>query len=103
LKTNPGAAIVYVTLQKQTEELAAELRSKGFKARSFHAGMDTATKTQLQEEFMKEEDLVIVATIAFGMGTHTNIFRLHLSCFDFPQLNHIEKNRCFANFVTYRH
>lgn len=78
LKMNSGATIVYVTLQKQTEELAAELRSKGFKARSFHAGMDTATKTQLQEEFMREEGLVIVATIAFGMGTHTNISGLHL-------------------------
>jgi superfamily II helicase len=54
-------------LQKQTEELAADLRRQGFKARSFHAGMDTATKTQLQDEFMRAEDLVIVATIAFGM------------------------------------
>jgi superfamily II DNA helicase RecQ len=78
LKKNSGATIVYVTLQKQTEELADELRSKGFKARSFHAGMDTPTKIQLQEEFMREQDLVIVATIAFGMGTHINISALHL-------------------------
>jgi superfamily II DNA helicase RecQ len=70
LKKNKGATIVYVTLQKQTEELAAKLRKQGFKARSFHAGMDTATKTQLQDEFMRVEDLVIVATIAFGMGMH---------------------------------
>ena len=70
LQDNRGATIVYVTLQRQTEELAAALRRKGFKARSFHAGMDTATKTQLQDEFMKEDDLIIVATIAFGMGMH---------------------------------
>lgn len=68
LKKNQGATIVYVTLQKQTEDLAAELRPKGFNARSFHAGMDTGTKTRLQDEFMKSDDLVIVATIAFGMG-----------------------------------
>lgn len=70
LQDNKGATIVYVTLQKQTEELAAELRRKGFKAKSFHAGMETATKTQLQDEFMRADDLIIVATIAFGMGTY---------------------------------
>ncbi|KAE9375087.1 ATP-dependent DNA helicase-like protein recQ [Stipitochalara longipes BDJ] len=68
LKDNRGATIIYVTLQKQTEELASELRRQGFKARSFHAGMDTGTKTQLQDEFMRADDLVIIATIAFGMG-----------------------------------
>jgi superfamily II DNA helicase RecQ len=81
LKNNKGATIVYVTLQKQTEELAAELRRKGFKARSFHAGMETGTKTQLQDEFMREEELVIVATIAFGMG-------MHISVFPYPPRNH---------------
>ncbi|KAH8749603.1 ATP-dependent DNA helicase-like protein recQ [Hyaloscypha finlandica] len=75
LKNNKGATIVYVTLQKQTEELAAELRRKGFKARSFHAGMETGTKTQLQDEFMREEELVIVATIAFGMGIDKSSIR----------------------------
>jgi superfamily II DNA helicase RecQ len=73
LKKNKGATIVYVALQKQTEELATELRKKGFKARSFHAGMDTGTKTQLQDEFMIVDDLIIVATIAFGMGMHSFI------------------------------
>lgn len=68
LKSNPGASIVYVTLQKQTEALASSLRDKGFQARAFHAGMDTATKTQLQNDFMGSENLIIVATIAFGMG-----------------------------------
>ncbi|KAN0113348.1 ATP-dependent DNA helicase-like protein recQ [Hyaloscypha variabilis] len=68
LKDNRGATIVYVTLQKQTEELATELRKGGFNARSFHAGMDTATKTRLQDDFMRADDLIIVATIAFGMG-----------------------------------
>jgi len=57
-----------VTLQKQTEALAADLRAQGFKAQPFHAGMDTPTKSKLQDTFMKSKDLIIVATIAFGMG-----------------------------------
>lgn len=68
LKDNPGPSIVYVTLQKQTEELAAELNRRGFKAKSFHGGMDTSLKTQIQEEFMRRNNIIIVATIAFGMG-----------------------------------
>jgi RecQ family ATP-dependent DNA helicase len=68
LKDNPGASIVYVTLQKQTEALASNLRDQGFQARAFHAGMDTAAKTQLQNDFMASDNVIIVATIAFGMG-----------------------------------
>lgn len=68
LKDNEGPSIVYVTLQKQTEQLATELRAQGFKAQPFHAGMDTAVKTKLQDQFMKSKDLIVVATIAFGMG-----------------------------------
>jgi superfamily II DNA helicase RecQ len=68
LKKNPGPSIVYVTLQKQTEALALDLQCQGFKARAFHAGMDTALKTQLQNEFMNNDNMIICATIAFGMG-----------------------------------
>jgi hypothetical protein len=68
LKNNPGPSIIYVTLQKQTEALALDLKNQGFKARAFHAGMATAAKTQLQDEFMRNDDLIICATIAFGMG-----------------------------------
>lgn len=68
LQVNKGATIIYVTLQKHTEELATKLNRDGFKAKAFHAGMDTATKTNLQDEFMRRDDLIIVATIAFGMG-----------------------------------
>lgn len=68
LKQNPGPTILYVTLQKQTEALADDLRHQGFKARAFHAGLDTAVKTSIQNEFMLSDTLIIVATIAFGMG-----------------------------------
>ncbi|KAL2071031.1 hypothetical protein VTL71DRAFT_12266 [Oculimacula yallundae] len=68
LRDNPGPTIVYVTLQKQTEQTASNLRSQGFKAKAFHAGMDAAVKAKLQDEFMQSDNLIIVATIAFGMG-----------------------------------
>lgn len=68
LGDSPGPTIVYVTLQKQTEQTASDLRSQGFNAKAFHAGMDTAAKAELQDEFMRRDDLIIVATIAFGMG-----------------------------------
>lgn len=68
LKEHPGPTIVYVTLQKHTEELARQLRSSGFKARHFHAGLETEEKNEVQDMFMRANDLIIVATIAFGMG-----------------------------------
>ncbi|RDW71594.1 hypothetical protein BP6252_08157 [Coleophoma cylindrospora] len=75
LRANPGATIVYVTLQKETEALASELRTQGFKARAFHAGMQADVKQRLQDEFMACEDLIIVATIAFGMGIDKAMIR----------------------------
>jgi RecQ family ATP-dependent DNA helicase len=68
LRDHPGPTIVYVTLQKQTEALAHDLRKQGFSVKAFHAGMQTLDKTEIQEEFMKSSNLIIVATIAFGMG-----------------------------------
>ncbi|KAG0652971.1 ATP-dependent DNA helicase [Hyphodiscus hymeniophilus] len=68
LRSNPGPSIVYVTLQKQTEQLASDLRDQGLNARAFHAGMSPFEKTLLQDDFMKNDDMVICATIAFGMG-----------------------------------
>lgn len=59
LKTHPGPTIIYVTLQKQSEQLADDLRSQGFYAKSFHAGMKTEAKTQLQEEFMRSDKMVV--------------------------------------------
>lgn len=67
LGEHPGPTIVYVTLQKQTESLADDLREQGFNAMPFHAGLPTAEKTRVQNNFMERNDLIIVATIAFGM------------------------------------
>ena len=69
LKCQPhGATIVYVTLQKTAELVATALTDAGLEARAYHAGMDSGTRTQIQEWFMHEPDKIVVATIAFGMG-----------------------------------
>lgn len=68
LKDHPGPTLVYATLQKQVESLAADLVGQGFKAVAFHAGLKTEVKTDIQERFMANKIPVVVATIAFGMG-----------------------------------
>lgn len=68
LRQNPGPTIIYATLQKQTLALAEDLQDQGFNARAFHAGLDTVLKMEIQDQFMARNDLIIVATIAFGMG-----------------------------------
>jgi ATP-dependent DNA helicase RecQ len=60
--------IVYCMTRKKTEAIATFLSENGIKALPYHAGLDKHTRMQNQERFLKEDDLVIVATIAFGMG-----------------------------------
>ncbi|OGA05294.1 MAG: ATP-dependent DNA helicase RecQ [Betaproteobacteria bacterium RIFCSPLOWO2_02_FULL_62_17] len=62
------AGIVYCLSRKKVEETAAWLREEGFKALAYHAGMDTETRAEHQARFLREDAVVIVATIAFGMG-----------------------------------
>ena len=69
IKQNPGkSGIIYCLSRKKVEELAEVLQANGIKARPYHAGMDAATRNANQDDFLKEEIEVIVATIAFGMG-----------------------------------
>ncbi len=63
-----GPTIVYVTLQKTAEEVAAHLASTGLPARAYHAGMKDEQRTEVQDWFMNSNDGIVVATIAFGMG-----------------------------------
>jgi ATP-dependent DNA helicase RecQ len=65
---SPGPTIVYVTLQKTAEEVAAFLGAEGVAARAYHAGMKNEERTAVQEAFMAGQLNVVVATIAFGMG-----------------------------------
>jgi ATP-dependent DNA helicase RecQ len=60
--------IVYVTARKETEALAANLRDHGVNALAYHAQMSAQMKADHLRRFQEEDDVVIVATIAFGMG-----------------------------------
>ncbi len=64
----PGPTIVYVTLQRTAERVAARLADAGFPARAYHAGMRTEERSSVQEWFAASDRAVVVATIAFGMG-----------------------------------
>ncbi len=64
----PGSAIVYVTLQKTAERVAAQLAEAGLPAQPYHAGMDDEARTRVQEWWMASDRGIVVATIAFGMG-----------------------------------
>ncbi|KAI1211151.1 ATP-dependent DNA helicase [Annulohypoxylon truncatum] len=68
LRQHPGPTLVYVTLQKQAEMLADDLKDQGFDAVAFHAGLKTEVKTLIQDNFMANKVTIVVATIAFGMG-----------------------------------
>ncbi len=63
-----GPTIVYVTLQRTAEEIAEHLSSHGFPSNAYHAGLKTEKRTEIQDAFMASDDMVVVATIAFGMG-----------------------------------
>jgi ATP-dependent DNA helicase RecQ len=64
----PGPTIVYVTLQKTAERVAAQLREAGFDAHPYHAGMKDEDRAQTQDTWMASDAGIVVATIAFGMG-----------------------------------
>jgi len=62
------AGIVYCLSRAKTEQLAEKLESEGLKALPYHAGLPAAMRSRNQKTFIQEEGVIIVATIAFGMG-----------------------------------
>ena len=69
IKGMPGkSGIIYCLSRKKVEELAEILRANDISAAAYHAGMDSAVRSQTQDDFIMERVDVIVATIAFGMG-----------------------------------
>ena len=62
------SGIIYCLSRKKVEELAEVLKANEIKAAPYHAGLDSATRSQTQDDFLMERIDVIVATIAFGMG-----------------------------------
>jgi ATP-dependent DNA helicase RecQ len=62
------AGIVYCQSRKRVEEVAGMLRDAGFNALAYHAGLDAGVRQNHQNRFLREEGVIMVATIAFGMG-----------------------------------
>lgn len=62
------SGIIYCLSRKKVEELAEVLKANEIKVAPYHAGLDSATRSQTQDDFLMERIDVIVATIAFGMG-----------------------------------
>jgi len=65
---NPGPGIIYAQSRAETERLAEALQSTGRPTRAYHAGLEPAQRQANARAFVSSEDMVMVATIAFGMG-----------------------------------
>ena len=69
LSTHRGeAGIVYAMSRRKVEETAEQLAAQGFNALPYHAGLPAQVRADNQRRFLREDDIVMVATIAFGMG-----------------------------------
>lgn len=64
----PGPGIIYAQTRNATEKLADKIAQSGRSARAYHAGLPPEVRQRNQAEFVASEDMVMVATIAFGMG-----------------------------------
>jgi len=65
---NPGPGIIYAQSRAETEKLATALQAPGRPTRAYHAGLDPAQRQANARAFVASEEMVMVATIAFGMG-----------------------------------
>jgi ATP-dependent DNA helicase RecQ len=79
-----SSGIIYCLSRKKTEDIAAILQSNGYAALPYHAGLDSNTRSLHQDRFLKEEGVIIVATIAFGMGINKPDVRF-VAHIDLPQ------------------
>lgn len=62
------SGIIYASSRRGVDELASDLRDRGYQALPYHAGMDTKQRSDHQDIFLREDGIIIVATVAFGMG-----------------------------------
>jgi ATP-dependent DNA helicase RecQ len=84
IRKEKGAGIIYCLSRRQVDELAYKLERDGIRALPYHAGLDTATRTENQNRFLRDDVQVIVATIAFGMGINKPDVRFVVH-FDLPR------------------
>ena len=69
------SGIVYCLSRKRTQEMADHLKAAGYKAECYHAGLSSQERMERQEQFIRDEINIMVATIAFGMGIDKNNVR----------------------------
>jgi ATP-dependent DNA helicase RecQ len=62
------SGIVYALSRKRVEEVAGYLNDRGYPAAAYHAGLSAETRRQVQEQFVRDDVHIVVATVAFGMG-----------------------------------
>ena len=72
------AGVVYCQSRRKVEDVAAQLAAHGLQALPYHAGLEAATRQRHQDRFLREDGLIMVATIAFGMGIDKPDVRLSL-------------------------
>jgi ATP-dependent DNA helicase RecQ len=63
-----SSGIIYALSRKRVEEIAAYLCAQGFSADAYHAGLSAERRRDVQERFIRDDVLIVVATVAFGMG-----------------------------------
>jgi ATP-dependent DNA helicase RecQ len=90
-----GTGVIYVRNRKKTKEIASYLQKQGIKASYYHAGLNAAIRSTVQEDWMKEKVRVIVATNAFGMGIDKGNVRfvVHLDLPESPEAYFQEAGR----------
>jgi ATP-dependent DNA helicase RecQ len=76
LRRLSGAAVVYAGTRKKVERVVAKLQQSHIKAQGYHAGLDEAERTRVQEAFMGGRSDLVVATNAFGMGIDRSDIRM---------------------------
>jgi ATP-dependent DNA helicase RecQ len=69
------SGIIYCLSRQNTEDLAEKLRNDGFMAKAYHAGLPQETRQKHQDEFLRDDVRIMVATIAFGMGINKSNVR----------------------------
>jgi ATP-dependent DNA helicase RecQ len=67
-KRENESGIVYALSRRRVEEIAAYLRGEGYSAEPYHAGLSAGMRKDVQERFLRDDVLIVVATVAFGMG-----------------------------------